>query len=280
MVAIVVIVNYNSLIDTKGVCAMENSDVTEYKQGEIQKFREYKVVKHNDIIQKAKFDFNATEQKMIAYIVSKIKPTDTDFKEYDFSISDFCKVCGIQNTNYEYMKTQIKNMADKSTWLLLDDGKEILFRWFTKVTITPNDGTVKVIIDNDMQKYIIDLGETSGYTSYELVNVLCLSGKYSIRLYELFKSNEFKHKIVIDIEKLKDMLYATNDCYKNYSNFKAKVLMAAKKEIDYYTDITVDFHEIRKGRKVVEIMFVIKKKDVGDRLEAYNNTTQYFEKNK
>lgn len=46
--------------------------------------REYKVVKANEIIQKAKFDLGLLEQKTFCYAVSKIKPNDAINTEYVF----------------------------------------------------------------------------------------------------------------------------------------------------------------------------------------------------
>ena len=70
---------------------------------EISKQRSYTVVKSNEIIQKARYDLSVTELKLLAYIISKIKPTDTELQEYSFSVKDFCQVCGIDYTNgYNY----------------------------------------------------------------------------------------------------------------------------------------------------------------------------------
>ena len=41
--------------------------------------REYNVVKSNILIQKSRFNFTAQEQKIILYLISKIKPEDKDF---------------------------------------------------------------------------------------------------------------------------------------------------------------------------------------------------------
>ena len=40
------------------------------------------VVKNNALIQKTRYNLTATQQKFIIYIISLIKPSDSDFKEY------------------------------------------------------------------------------------------------------------------------------------------------------------------------------------------------------
>ena len=81
------------------------------KQSDLNKQREYYVVKHNDIIQNQTFQVSkknvgsmtATEQKIFLYIISKIKPTETDSRDIKFDIQTFCKVVGIGNKGNNYI---------------------------------------------------------------------------------------------------------------------------------------------------------------------------------
>ena len=74
------------------------------------------VVKANDLIQKSRFDLSLLQQKVVLYLISQIKPWDEDFTLYEFSIKEFCKVCGIEEKsgrNYQMLKSTIKEIADK-----------------------------------------------------------------------------------------------------------------------------------------------------------------------
>ena len=88
--------------------------------------RSYKVVKANEIIQKARYELNLTELKTLAYIFSMIKPNDTIDQIYTFSINEYCKVCGIDNTSgkhYATIKQRLKALRDKSFFLMKEDLK-------------------------------------------------------------------------------------------------------------------------------------------------------------
>ena len=77
------------------------------EENEIAIARNYKVVKSNEIIQKAYNQLNATELKCMAFILSKIKPTDVRDTWYTFSIREYCQVVGIDagsGGNYQYIK--------------------------------------------------------------------------------------------------------------------------------------------------------------------------------
>ena len=90
------------------------------------------VVKSNDLIQKSRFSLSLLQQRILLYLISQITPVDDDFKLYEFSIAEFCKVCGISynGRSYNEIKAIIKEIADKSVWITLADGKtETLVRW-------------------------------------------------------------------------------------------------------------------------------------------------------
>lgn len=45
--------------------------------------RSYLVVKDNALIQKAKYNLTANEQKLVNYVITMIKPGEEEFKKYE-----------------------------------------------------------------------------------------------------------------------------------------------------------------------------------------------------
>ena len=91
--------------------------------------REKQVVKANDLIQKSHFSLSLLQQKIVLYLISQIEYTDKEFRLYEFDIREFCKVCGIDfdnGGNYTYLKEQIKEIADKSLWITIEDEETLL----------------------------------------------------------------------------------------------------------------------------------------------------------
>ena len=87
------------------------------------------VIKANELIQKSRFSLSLQQQKVVLYLISQITPFDEDFKLYEFSIVEFCKVCGIDydsGKNYADLKAAIKEIADKSVWIKTEDDEETL----------------------------------------------------------------------------------------------------------------------------------------------------------
>lgn len=243
---------------------------------EIAQQRSYKVVKSNELIQKARYDLTIAELKTLAYVFSKIKPNDKELQDYTFSIKEYCQVCGIDyknGANYIYIKKSIKALRDKSFWLLDENGNEVLVGWLSKARINKGSGKITVRLDEDIQKYVIGLFDN--FTQYELLSTLPMKSSYSFRIYELLKSYSFTKHHTFDIDDLKSKLAAAN--YVNFKDFRRYVLEVATKEINLYTDIEVSWQPIKKGKKVVQITFDIKQRDTWGRYLAGSRAANQIE---
>lgn len=246
--------------------------------------RDGEVRKANALIQKSRYNLSTQQQKILLYLISQIRPYDEDFKLYEFDILDFCKVCGIDSTsgkNYETLKQQIKQIADKSYWITLEDGDtETLLRWIEKPYIKKRSGVIQIRLDNDMRPFLLKLKEH--YTKYELIYTLRFRCKYSIRLYELIKSVHFHdldpYTVRYTVEDLAGLIGAER--YKEYRDFKHRALLPAVQEINEFSDKTLTYTEIKTGRKVTAIELVISSKDsfeiikLRDRIEKELGTDQ------
>lgn len=227
------------------------------------------VVKANELIQKSRFSLSLQQQKVILYLISQITPMDEDFKLYEFSIIDFCRVCGIDcesGKNYADLKDAVKEIADKSIWIRLANGKQTLVRWIEKPYIDDNSGIIQIKLDADMKPYLLQLKQN--FTQYEIFWTLRFKSKYSIRLYELVKSIHF-HELdtytrEFELDELRRMLGA--ETYKTYQTFKKRALEPAISEVNSYSDKNVSYEPIKKGRAVSKIRLTISTKETLDRV--------------
>lgn len=239
----------------------------ETENREIEKERYYLVVKSNDLIQKTRYSLSTQEQKVLLYLVSKIKPDDNDFQAYCFNLKHLCDVCGIEHNgkNYKNFKDSIKTLADKSFWIEDTNGKEYLCRWIHQVVIDKQDTNVYIRFDNILKPYLLKLKDN--YTMYELAYILAMRSKYSIRLYEILKSYSFENGTEIELNKLKRLL----DCekYENrFDNMKTRVLNISKDEINKYSDIIIEYIPIKQNRTITSIKYTIRKKTLNETIET------------
>lgn len=246
---------------------------------EISKAREQVVVKDNEFIQKAKYNLTVNQQKLIAYVISLIKPTDQDLMMYELSVADFCELIGIEKKYFYREFEDILIDLDKKSFLVETKEKVFNFRWFSEFEYLKGKAKVRLQLNSNIKQYLVQLSEK--YTQYELYNILALKGKYSIRFYELFKSWSYRdtsYTKEIALEELKSMLLCEN--YKQYKAFRRRVLEPSIDEINEFTDLDIELCEpIYKGRKVIGIKFRVKHKETLSKYAAYCKTIDQINRN-
>ncbi|PRS99631.1 initiator RepB protein [Bacillus wiedmannii] len=225
-------------------------------------------IKENNIVSKsntlieANSRLNLVEQKMLLCLASNIEPSDRDFKTYTFPIKQFHDLLGLSgSTKYTELSKITKELLSKVIEIKV--GEELIqVSWLSSAIYNKNKGTIDLRFDPLLKSFLLEL--SSKFTSYRLANVVKLKSTYAIRIYELLKQYENIKERIISIENLRYYLDAI-DVYPNYANLKQRVLKPSQKELNQKTDISFEFEEIKLGRKVQKIRFIIrsqKKKDV------------------
>lgn len=224
-------------------------------------------IKENNIVSKsntlieANSRLNLVEQKMLLCLASNIEPNDRDFKTYTFPIKQFHDLLGLNgSTKYTELSKITKELLSKV--IEIRAGEELIqVSWLSSAIYNRNKGTIDMRFDPLLKPFLLEL--SSKFTSYRLANVVKLKSTYAIRIYELLKQYEDLRERTISLENLRYYLDAM-DVYPNYANFKQRVLKPSQKELNQKTDISFEFEEIKLGRKVQKIKFIIraqKKKD-------------------
>ena len=260
------------------------------KPAEINEQRTNVVAKSNELMQRAVYNLTATEQKFIAYVVSLIKPGDKELQYYTIRVTDFAQLCGYNSKDiYAEFREMIKSLDEKAFWLTLGTSKDEVtfrFRWFSEAKYYRNKGTIRVLLNSEIKKYLLDLIAHGNYTQYDLYNVLGLKSKFSIRLYELLKSYAHKNVAKYETANLKELLSA--EVYRSFYDFKKRVLDNAIQEINAYTDLDINYSLINKDgnlitadmgrKKVYGVLFNIKKKDIEQSYVVYRKTIEEINK--
>ncbi|MFZ3577453.1 replication initiation protein [Virgibacillus sp. DJP39] len=227
------------------------------------------VVTKSNILIEANYKLTIIEQKIILFIVSKIRKDDEDFARYKLSVKDFYELLGYKGTpKYSEMREITKKLMGKILEIK-EGGKLTQVSWLSFVEYNKTSGSVSLSFDPNLKPYLLQLKRE--FTSYKLKNIMELKNSYSIRIYEILKKWQTVKQVEIPLEKLRKMV-GVNDKYREYHNFKKRVLIPSQKEVKNKTDISFEYEEIKHGRKVIAILFLINSKSQDTKkLDSQNN---------
>lgn len=246
---------------------MARKKLSEKQEMQLRSSREMEIFKHNDMLQKGRHELSLQEQRCVLFAISKIKPEDTVFQEYTFELADFYKLCGLQKESYTELKAILIGLKQKTWWVETSPGIESTVSWFNKVRTSKKSGTVTVRFDDDMMPYLLELTKDKFYTHYQLKYILPMKSQYAIRLYELLKSYQRNnYEWFFEIEQLKKQLNCEN--YKDFYDFRRRVIEPAISEINEFTDIKIACDTVKEGRKVSRVVFYMVGKKDSELLEA------------
>lgn len=228
---------------------------------ELEKQRNYKVTKSNHLIRHARSSLGALQSKLVAFIISKIEPEDTDFKEIEFNILDFCDVCKMQSTGmYDHLKKVLKTLRDKSIWITREDenGNEVeeTFSWLSKVTMKKQSGIIVLRMSDDLRPYLLELKEN--FTSYRFEEVMNFQSKYTAWIYDNLISRLGIGDWTVSLDEIRRQ---TNTKYE-FKYIRSRIIEPSLTEINKYTSLHVDYIKIKKGRSIDKVKFIICSKNI------------------
>lgn len=217
-----------------------------------------KQVRKSNVFIEGKYRFNLQEQKILLQIISKIRMDEKEFSSYFVSWADLKEI----SKNYLDSAKKIDESCQKlksKTIKIKKGATEDNFGFLSGWTVTPGQG-VHFRIDPGMKSMLLDLLGDGNFTLFNLECAMSLSSAHAIRLYEVFKSEQWKKQpVVLALDKIKWALDIdkTNTSYVDFGNFRTQVLDKAQRALKSHTDIIFSYSPIKEGRKVVALEITI-----------------------
>lgn len=211
----------------------------------------------NKIIE-AHFALPLGEQRLLYAYISKLSEEHIEFPELELSVKEFAEMLEV-DLNYKVVRNQCKKLLERVVEIETDE-EWIGFQWFSVCRYRHKEGRLRLKIHDELKPYLLRLKKE--FTRLITRQVMQFRSVYSVRIYMLCKQYQAIGKRLVDVEELKKKLGIESGEYTLYSNFKNRVLKQAQKEINELSDIRIEFEEIKKARKVNEILFWIDKNTV------------------
>jgi len=216
------------------------------------------VFQHNNLVE-ARYKLTLQEKRIVMWLASQLKPGDEDFKTHRITVKDFCNLISISpNSAYSEFSRIIKKLMNKIIEAYKVDTESIAFIPFLGYAeYYVNKGMIDLSFHPELKPFLLNLQKN--FTAFSLEQALQFKSVHALRLYEILKKNSAIGSAIFEVGGLKKILGVQKDEYPKYANFKQRVLNTAQQEINEKSDILIEFEEIKEGRKVHEIEFMIKK---------------------
>lgn len=213
------------------------------------------IVKSNYIVE-ASYKLSLGEQRVIYVLASMIRADDKEFKEYRLTVKEFAEILGTKNKDmYSRVAQYVEGLRERDLTIIKE--KSILkTKWLSSAEYFIDDGFVELCFDPKLKPYLLMLKER--FTKLSVEQMVSFASQYSGRIYELLKQYQKIGERTFKVEDLRLLLGIGFTEYKQYGLLKQKIINKAIKEINSDSDLMIDFEEIKKGRKVESIRFIIK----------------------
>lgn len=214
------------------------------------------VVKANSLIE-ASYRLSIDEIRILALTIGTMNPK-SDQQVFDFTVADFVREfpeISMDNA-YKQIQAAIKRIYDRS--VRTEDSERVTeFRWVSSRTYFKKEGRFRIAMTNEVMPYLTQL--KGQFTQYQLRNIASFNSTHSIRIYELITQYKSIGSREITLEDLKKWLQV-EDKYPRFNSFNEWVIRPALKEINEKSDLLVSVEQIKRGRAIHALKFLISQK--------------------
>lgn len=232
-----------------------------------------KLPNHYVTIERSK-GLTVLEEKLVYMLINAMQKRYESTKklaviDYDYiasstlTIDEFCKTMNIGAKDNNLLRKGLFSLFEFSL-AVHEDLTTRFIHLFDEFTIMKADSglVLKYAFHRHFLEYFT--GVCKHYFSLEVQEVVGLKSSYAIRIYQILKSklNMDKKEHEYALIELKKHLNIGNK-YSLYGDFKKSVLEIAKKHINQSeaSKFSIDYKEIKEGRAVVSIKFIIQNKN-------------------
>ncbi len=219
-------------------------------------------------VARAKFGLSLVQSKILFEIIAYLKTRPND-NSMTINVGDLLQKIGVETKRVKYYVEEIEEMTKKHLRIPEGDNEEGINYLAVNLLAgarfridKDGRGTIDIEISNMLKPYYLEIAK-GDFFSYHILNTRVLKSTYSVKLYLLLKSYKRFGKLDIGLDELKTILELAPTDYKQFPDFKKRVLERARTEIQEKNDIFFTYDEVRQfprnGKSpVVRIVFHIK----------------------
>ena len=232
-----------------------------------------------NLISTAKTKMTALELKTFYQVTTLIQMDDTDFKEYEISVSDFLRALKISDSNREQVVKLCKRIIRQVFEIEQENGDYIGYTIFSRMHYKHKEQKIAMKFNEEFRPFLLKLKQ---FTKIQQVKyIIDFESKYAIRIYALLKDYRKMTYRDFNLEAL-SKIFELPKSYKGYTDIYAKVLQPAIREINAKSDLFVTEPEIigKKGKKITNIRLYFGNKNEQIGLDFVNELIKRYKRYK
>lgn len=219
-----------------------------------------KILRQHNAMTDANYFITAFEKFLLTVFQRMANENDPPDKIYKLSVKELQQLLG-REMNYSYLKKTAQQMVKRKIFLTsFDSNRQDYLQLNLLSSAEYEDGVLTLEISPEIRHLFFGL--KNNYTSFSYKMALQLESIYSKRIYEMLCRWKDKKTWRVSIDKLKLSLFlkqpnSSKEKYKNFADFKKRVLDVAEKEINEKTDIFFKYKATKEGKKFTDLKFTI-----------------------
>lgn len=219
------------------------------------------IVSKSRFLNEASYKVNIGVQHLVLLAISKVNPMALEVPDkIKITVKDWEKLYkGDKKYIYRALKKAALDLYRSEIIEKNNEGIEAWSRWVSAdqgIRAQKNEGYVEVSFSKKVKPHLSMI--RGRFVDYQIRHIASLKKVSTIRLYELCQQwNKSSGIFITTFEPLKKALGLEDKYIDNWKGFNQRVIKPAIIEIGLKTDIEVEMHLKRKGRKIDKIIFSI-----------------------
>lgn len=207
--------------------------------------KEEKIVLQHNAITSGRYDYSACMMDVLFMVLASL---EKDKRKYTIHAIDIELITG-RKWNYQQLKNSTEIIGSRGFEIQTE--KKFIQLWlFSSVVYNLGEGSFTITINEEALPYFFEL--KNNFTAIHLKSVLSCTSKYAKRLYGIacqWRSVGTKRFEILELKKILGLVDKQGyEQFERISDFKARVLDIAVKQINENTDISFSYELRKRGR--------------------------------
>lgn len=226
-----------------------------------------RVTQSNDLARAAQ-DLSLNQKRFLLYTISRVKRTDASLLRHRLYVDELTKVFGDARKDiYTVVEETATSLLESVLHIDTEKGWK-RFQWLSLAEYVSGKNSegayVEIKLHDELEPYLIDLSER--FNSIPLEELLYIPSFNSLRVFELLWHDSHAGKQTVVEYKIEDLkvrmgLRDVDGKWEKYTVFKdfRRLIERAVQDIQEHTSIRISFTPVRKGRKLANLRFVVRR---------------------